>query len=109
VSKLDQRVFVVEDGRVVEKKIADFDGFIDETTTPRGVAPRYHVRGTELWSWGHQGNFSRCVDKFDTEAEAEDALEGYFLMDYWACPDICAYKTREGAEASLQQEQGGDT
>lgn len=44
------------------------------TTTPEGVSPRYHVRGTDLWSWGVNGNTLSRVFEFDTVEEAEHAL-----------------------------------
>ena len=86
---------------------------VDMTTTPRGVAPRFHVReeiwfkvGNDLfdqeykaedaaddaeqdtgirpaieevtrfegWTWGHQGNFPKQVQVFDTQEEADEWL-----------------------------------
>ena len=44
MSKLDQVVFLVETGQIIESKIRDLSGYIDETTTPRGVGPTYHTR-----------------------------------------------------------------
>ena len=44
MSKLDTEVFVIRDGQVVAVRVRDLDGFIEETTTPAGVGPRYHLR-----------------------------------------------------------------
>ena len=44
MGKLDQVVFLVENGKVVESKIRDLAGYIEETTTPNGVGPTYHTR-----------------------------------------------------------------
>lgn len=101
MSKLDQLAYVIEDGKVIERKIRDFTGFIEETTTPQGVAPRYHTRGNELWTWGHAGNFPKIVRSFETEGLAEQALEDTFLSDFWNCQEITAFETRAQAENAL--------
>lgn len=103
MSKLDQVVFVIENDQIIEGAIRDFCGFIDETTTPHGVAPRFHVRGTELWTWGPQGQFPRCVNSFDTEAEAIEAMEDHHAHDFWNCDRILACKTRADAEDLVKQ------
>ena len=101
MSKIDQVVFIIEEGRVVESTIRDLSGYIDETTTPHGIAPRLHVRGTELWTWGHAGNFPEPVRAFGTEAEAVEALEDSFAYDFWHCQNILAFNNRAGAEAFI--------
>ena len=137
MSKLDQVVFLVENGQIIESKIRDLSGYIDETTTPRGVGPRYHTRdypkfsidgqdfecredaedyasnnelptnqivegiSYELWTWGHQGNFPRQINAYDTEAEAQEALEETFYTDFCNCTDILSFTTRADAEKFL--------
>jgi len=103
MSLLDCVVFVVENNKVVERTISSFDNFIEETTTPLGVAPKMHVRGNELWSWGHQGNFPRLIRSFETAEESQEALEETFLSDFWDCPEITAFCKREDAEDFLRQ------
>lgn len=50
--------------------------FRDETTTPKGVGARIHIRenkehGTyDLWTWGVQGNNPAYIKSYDTEEEA---------------------------------------
>jgi hypothetical protein len=48
--------------------------FCRETTTPYGVGSKLHRRGREVWCWGHQGSFPRCVRECQTVAEAEKEL-----------------------------------
>lgn len=103
MSKLDQVVYVIEDGKIIESRIRDLDGYIEETTTPRGVGPRYHVRENELWTWGHQGSLPALIRAYDTEAEAQEALEDSFADDFWRCSEILAFATREAAEAALAE------
>lgn len=77
MSKLDQVVFVIEAGEIIEGTIRSFDGYIDETTTPHGVSARYHVRGPFV-SYSLKFPFgSACVsfDGLETEAEAREHLE----------------------------------
>lgn len=103
MSKIDQVVFLIEDGKIRESKIRDLDGYIDETTTPRGVAPRYHTRGNELWTWGHAGNFPRMLETFDTDEEAEAALEESFYYDFTNCANLFWFGTREEAQTWLSE------
>jgi len=105
MSKIDQVVFTIEAGWVVESAIRDLSGYIDETTTPHGVAPRLHVRGTELWTWGHAGNFPKLVRAYDTEAEAVEALEDSFAYDFWNSPNILAFNNRADAEAFIAAQE----
>lgn len=102
MSKLDTIVYLIENGAVVESSIRDLSNYIDETTTPHGIAPRYHTRGTELWTWGHQGNDPHMVCAYDTEAEAEEALEDTFAHDFWNCAGILAFPNRADAEKFLR-------
>lgn len=102
MSKLDQVAYIIEDGRVVESAIRDLGGYIDETTTPKGIAPRYHVRGNELWSWGVGGSNPHMIRAYDSEGEAQEALEETFVHDFWSCSDIMAFSTREQAEKFLR-------
>lgn len=102
-SALSTIVFVIENDEIIEAPIRSFSGFIDETTTPRGVAARMHVRGTELWTWGHAGNFPKLVEAFETEEEARRALETTFVWDFWNCSDILAFPDRAGAEKCLAE------
>lgn len=104
MSKLDQIVFLIENGKIVESKIRDLDGFIDETTTPWGIGPRFHVRENELWTWGHGGNNPRMLRDFDTEAEAVEEMEDFQAMDFYDS-DILSFTTREQAQAFLRDDE----
>ena len=97
---LDQVVFVVEGEKIIEDRIRNFSGYIDETTTPYGIGPRFHLRDNELWNWGHAGNHPRLVRKYESEEEAQQALEATFEYDFWAS-DIVAFKSREDAQQFL--------
>ena len=58
------------------------DNFKDLTTTPRGVAPRIHIRDErELWSWGIGGNHPYKLSEYSNEEEAELALYETFECD----------------------------
>jgi len=46
----------------------------DQTTTPRGVAPRLYVDGNTIMSWGVRGNNHRFYASFKNKREATDAL-----------------------------------
>ena len=106
MSKLDQVVYTIENGQIVECTLRDFvDGSIDETTTPHGIGPRYHLRGLDLWTWGHAGNNPCCINTFDTEADAIAALEDTFAADVWNNPELVdLFPDRELAEAFIRGE-----
>lgn len=137
-SPLDRPVFVVRDGIIIETTPRAESGYIDETTTPNGVGPRFHLRRGvrfvvdgkefsaqrdardyaaeisepvqeepthELWSWGLSGQCPVLVAAFDSEAEAQIALDETFLYDFWHCDRIEAYPTREAAEAAMADSQ----
>lgn len=139
MSKLDQVVFAVVDGEIIESTIRNLGGYIEETTTPHGVGPVYHVReypkftvdgedfssredaqafaedndlaeeiveGTsyELWRWVASGNYPRKIQAFDTEAEANEALDETFYIDFCSSDKFfCTYSTREEAEKFLSE------
>ena len=54
--------------------------YADETTSPRGVEPRYFVEynpnpepeegSWELWTWGVGGNHPRLINSYTSEEEA---------------------------------------
>lgn len=82
---------------------------VDETTTPMGVAPRFHIRENEkdnsfeLWTWGASGNNPRLVWSFETKEEAEIALFQTFERDFHNndnAPSI--YITEEKASTALK-------
>lgn len=108
IKSLDEVVYVIKDDKtIIESSIRDLDGYIEETTTPRGVGPILHLRGAELWSWGHQGSnphlvFPRLVAAYGSEAEAQAALEETFTWDFWNCGDFLPFSTREEAETLLR-------
>lgn len=105
MNKYDETVFIVhvDDKEIEETSIRDFCGvsFIEETTTPRGIGPVYHVRGKELWTWGKGA--PRKVAAYDSEAEAQEALEDTFAYDFWECEHIIAFIDRESAEKCLAE------
>jgi hypothetical protein len=97
---IDQIVFVIEGQGIIEGPIRSFTGYIEETTTPLGVLPKIHVRGRELWTWGHKGQFPRMLDRFESEEMAVAAMEDAQVDDFWAS-DILAFRTRDEAEQAL--------
>jgi hypothetical protein len=81
--ELNQTIYIVDErtGEVEEdvfKTIIEY--FKDKTTTPKGVAPRLHIRENvddetyDLWTWGVRGNNPKFIESYDTEEEAEMAL-----------------------------------
>lgn len=103
-SKLDEPVWLIEDNKIVETTPRECGGYIEEMATPHGVAPVYHVEGKELRRWRVDGR-SVVVTTFDSEAEAQEALEETFINDFWNCASITAFATRGAAEDFLKESQ----
>lgn len=68
--------------------LREFGG--DETTTPRGVAPRLYVDGNTIFTWGVNGNNHAIYRIFDNKREATKNLyeiwEGYIENYNWDAP-----------------------
>ncbi len=119
--------------------------FVDMTTTPRGVAPRFHVREEiwfkvegnlfekksdaedavaeshnesedghvpaieevtrfEGWTWGHQGNFPKQIQVFDTQEEADEWLFKGAEMDFQNdCNAPMTFNTQAEAEEWVKE------
>lgn len=105
MSSLDRVVFIVKGTAILEMTIRDVDGYIDKVMTPHGVAPRFHVRGKELWTWGFGGMYPHIVKAFATKAEAQTALDDNFAKEFWSSPCIVAFGTRAAAEKYLGFDQ----
>jgi len=116
--ELEQQVFWLFNSKIVEGTFRELlDEARDETTTPNGVAPRYHIRltdeaaqaehdngdnkatinnGYELWSWGIAGNHPYNTGLvFDTYADAELALYDTFKIDLESGDMAWAYDKEE--------------
>ena len=61
MSPLDQTVYVVQGGKLVQTTPRQCENWMDETTTPHGIGPRLHLRGNEVWTWGVGGNNPRML------------------------------------------------
>lgn len=90
LERLNQRIYIIKNNEIEEdifKSIIE-DYFRDETTSPKGVMPRMHIRKNEneetfeLWTWGILGQFPKFQKSFETENEANDALWECWLNNY---------------------------
>lgn len=102
MSKLHQEVFLVEDGQILKRRICDFTGWVDETPSPRGVEPRYHIRdATQVWAWGYMGSSPRLLRHCSTPEQAQEYLEELHLDSFWSW--VCS--SGPIVHASLEQAQ----
>lgn len=87
IEKLNQIGFIVNNNNEIEpltyrKYLREYAA--DETTSPRGVEPRLHIRKEdentfEIWDWGMSGNHPYFYGyTFDNEEDAE-----LFLFECW--------------------------
>lgn len=122
-------IFIIEDGEVVETNLYDHVmGSVDETTSPVGVMPRFHIRHGEMfystdlhgrlrttinkegkfevWSWGVLGNNPRFIEEFETEEQAEDWLfQRVFEVDFMQDDqrDTSYYHSKDEANKVLHE------
>jgi len=77
----NRMVYTVKDGEVVERMLSELcRDHAEETTTPDGIGPRYHIREEEeLWLWGCYG--LEYVQKYYWPAAAQHALLKLFYAD----------------------------
>lgn len=97
----DQVVFYVNEDVEVEKTTLRelCQEKAEITTTPKGVLPSFHVRGSELWTWGANGNSPYLIMAFDNEDEAEHALLLSFKHDL-DTSFVDYYESQADAEAA---------
>ena len=123
MTKLTDTVFEIIDGKVVEGTLADYMNLVEQTTTPRGVGPVYFVDQTTrpqeeandwestdvfgLFKWTNWAGNKRLVKSFNTEAEAQDALEDTFIYDIGNNSEHTLYDSRESAERCLREDLAG--
>jgi hypothetical protein len=109
MSKLNTTVYTIEDGKVVEGTLNDFLCFIEQTTRPHGVGTTYYVvendDGFALVKWASWGGPERLVRQYETEVEAQEALEDGFVYDIENNPEIGIFYGREEAEKALADNQ----
>ena len=104
-------VYIInDDGTIVESSMYDLVmRSLDYTTTPMGVAPRYHKREAddgsfEVWTWGHQGSFPKRVSAGLDDDEADEELFRFAEMDFDNdCHTPSWFGTRAEAEAFLAE------
>jgi len=105
-----QKVFVIENGSIVEKRLLDFESEIEHTPRSLGVGAQHFVEFHE--SGVHAGHFV-CVevigwgghkhvfDRFDTAFEAVEHIEKIWASDIHDSVDF--YYTRDAAQIALDE------
>ena len=126
----NSQIFIIKAGKIESMKWLEylFEYAADETTTPRGVAPRMHLRCSEceahhsgyyeketcgqdecqskfcdVWSWGIRGNNPYCLERGITWEEGRNKIIAG--MEEYAYEDDqhTWYDTREEAEEVLSE------
>lgn len=102
-SPLDQTVWIIEDGKIIETTPRQCSGYIEEVCSPYGVEPKYFHENRDLRYWTRDGQ-SKVLDAYDTDEQAQAALEQLYADDFWVS-DINAFSTRGAAEDYLKETQ----
>lgn len=111
MSKLDQVVFLIENGQIVESKIRGLSGYIEETTTPRGVGSTYHTREYPKFTIDGEDFTSReDAEQYAADNElTEEIVEGtsYELWTWGYCGNfpkqIETFSTAAEAQEALEE------
>jgi len=79
----NEKIFVIENGEIVETNLFDFVMISAEmTTSPRGAENKLHVREVEteerteyqVWTWGFRGQYPKLIETFTSLEEAENDI-----------------------------------
>lgn len=135
MNTLNTTCYTIEDGKIVEGKLADFDLYIESTTRPTGVGYKYYAttvqrdieRDTDqvdedgytitetvqedVWvlaKWATWGGPQVVVREFETEDEAKAAAEETYVYDILNNQETPIYLDRADAESALAQQIESD-
>lgn len=108
-----KEIFIYNSKSEIEKtNLYDFVmSFADETTSPRGVEPRLHIRKNEddntfeVWTWGVRGQNLRNIGSGLTEEEAIDWIySSVYCTDFQNSSESTIYfESEEDAENDLAE------
>lgn len=106
---LSSACFTVQNGAVVDGTLRDFDSFIERTTRPTGVGPKYYATtisrdGADVWvlaKWATWGGPQVVVREFESEADALAAAEETYVSDILGNSEISIWLDRASAEQEL--------
>jgi hypothetical protein len=127
-SKFDEKIFIINGSEIEEMTYGEYcrEYGADETTSPRGIAPRMHIRDKsefgateedaiflfEIWSWGTGGNNPYFTGtSFDNEADADNEIMEIFEYNAMNKNDNAPsyYSTEEEAVAAWAEMEGVST
>lgn len=112
--------FTIDNGQVVEGALADFSSFIEQTTRPNGVGPKYYATTVTLavdhdeenqpvendvWvlaKWATWGGPQVVVRELENEKEAREAAEETYVYDILHNSEFVIHLDRSGAEQELR-------
>ncbi len=75
MTKLTDTVFEIIDGQIVEGTLADYMNLVEQTTTPRGVAPVYFVQAPDEEKVAQLWDAKVAAEKTEAAATAQHAAD----------------------------------
>jgi hypothetical protein len=107
---LKAECFIIEDKKIVNKPLSDFDHLIEKTTRPTGVGYKYYVtsaveatEATEVWALAMWFGIEHIVYTFRTEKEAIEAAEKTYVYDILNNEEVQIYMSLEKAQRALEE------
>lgn len=112
MANLNTTCYTIEDGKIVEGTLSDFDMYIEKTTRPTGVGYKYYATTeNDVWvlaKWATWGGPQVVVREFETEDEAKAAAEETYVYDILNNQETPIYLDRADAESALAQQIESD-
>ena len=123
---LNTTCWTIQDGAIVQGTLDDFSHFIETTTRPTGVGTKYYTTTisrrnesdtdydgnevapaeefSDVWvvaKWMTWGGPEHVISEHDSEAEAIQAVEAFYVSDILHNNELAIYLNRQQAEVDL--------
>jgi len=105
---LDSECFTVQNNKIVEGTLRDFERFIETVNTPYGIQRKYFIKranfqNNEIWAlcYWQLGVLEKILFTFDDEQSAQSKLEEFAAFDILNNNEIFIHLNRKSAENEL--------
>ena len=108
MSKLNDTVFVIQAGAVIERTLRDLMDLVPTTSRPDGTGTKDYARenddGAGVYTWMTWGGPERLLSQHDSLEDAVSRVEDLWISDIFNNTEIAVYPNRATAEDALRQE-----
>lgn len=108
MSKLNDTVFIIKSGAVVERTLRDLMDYVPTTSRPDGIGTKDYARenddGAGVYSWVTWGGPERLLQQFDDMAAAVSYVEDLWIVDIFNNTELAVYASEKDAQQALADE-----